>query len=135
MQRSTTTLALSLILLAGGGAGTALAQSGPTPARAAAQSLNLQPGDAELIADAISNPIDFQAVKGEREFRGELIVHAVPGKRPTAEARVANLTLRESAFVAERVVKVPDGMSEGQLAAVLMATGDYEFVEPNWTLY
>ena len=77
----------------------ALAQGGPTPARAAAQSLNLQPGDAELIADAISNPIEFQAIKGEREFRGELIVHAVAGKRPTAEARVANLTLRESAFV------------------------------------
>ncbi len=136
MQRQTRTIALSLILLAGSGAGMAHAeQQGPTPAQAAAQTLNLQPGDAELIANAIDNPIVFEELKGTREFRGELIVASKQGKRATSEARVANLTLRESAFVAHRVVKVPDGMSEGELAAVLMATGDYEFVEPNWTLY
>ncbi|MHA7814613.1 MAG: S8 family serine peptidase [Phycisphaerales bacterium] len=135
MQRKTPTFALSLILLAGSGAGLAHASDGPTPAVAAAQSLNLQPGDAELIADAIGNPIEFREVKGEREFTGELIVHAKRGKVPTAGARVANLTLRESAFVPERIVKVPAGMTEGQLAAILMATGDYEFAEPNWTLF
>jgi subtilisin family serine protease len=137
MQRKTRTIALSLILLAGSGAGIAHAQhqSGPTPAQAAAQSLNLQPGDAEIIAHAIKNPIVFTEIKGSREFRGELIVSPKPTKRASGEARVANLTLRESQFVADRVIKVPEGMSEGELASILMATGDYEFAEPNWTLF
>lgn len=135
MQRQTRTIALSLILLAGSGAGFAHAQQGPTPSQAAAETLNLQPGDADLIADAIKNPIEFTEIEGSREFRGELVVSAKRGKRPTADVRVANLTLRESQFVADRVIKVPQGMSEGELAAVLMATGDYEFVEPNWTLF
>jgi subtilisin family serine protease len=137
MQRKTRTIALSLILLAGSGAGIAHAQqqSGPTPAQAAAQSLNLQPGDAEIIAHAIKNPIVFTEIKGSREFRGELIVSPKPTKRASGDARVANLTLRESQFVADRVIKVPEGMSEGELASILMATGDYEFAEPNWTLF
>lgn len=137
MQRKTRTIALSLILLAGSGAGIAHAQqqSGPTPAQAAAQSLNLQPGDAEIIAHAIKNPIVFTEIKGSREFRGELVVSPKPTKRASGDARVANLTLRESQFVADRVIKVPEGMSEGELASILMATGDYEFAEPNWTLF
>ena len=136
MQRQTRTIALSLILLAGTGGGMAYASTqGPTPAQAAAQSLDLQPGDAELVAHAIANPIEFSEIKGVREFRGELIVSAKHNKQSIANARVANLTTRQSKFVADRVVKVPQGISEGELAAVLMATGDYEFVEPNWTLY
>ena len=136
MNLKARTLAVSLILLAGSGA--AIAQSSdqsPSPMRIAAQSLALQPGDAEAMRDAIGQPIPFQEIKGAREFRGELIVHAKKGKRVTAEARVAELTLRESALVPERVIRVPDGMSEGEMAALLMATGDYEFVEPNWTLF
>ncbi len=132
--------ALSLVLaagqLAGAGQTEPNAPSTPTSAIASAtQSLDLQPGDEQLIAHAIGNPIEFQAIPGEREFRGELIVHAKRGKVATADARVAQLTLRQSAFVPERIVQVPAGMSEGQLASLLMATGDYEFVEPNWTLF
>jgi len=138
MHDKTRTIALSLALLAGLSAGAAAYESQPdTPSavRAAAQSLELQPGDLELMQQAINNPIGFVEVPGERTFRGELIVHAIKDKVASAEARVAPLTLRQSDFVPERVIKVPDGMSEGQLAAMLMATGDYEFVEPNWTLY
>ncbi|MFG0247079.1 MAG: S8 family serine peptidase [Phycisphaerales bacterium JB052] len=138
MQYQKRTLALSLALLAGICAGASGMQSqpdAPAAVRVAVQTLELQPGDLEVMQRAASTPIDFVAIPGNREFRGELIVHAKQGKVPTAEARVAPLTLRTSSFVPERVIKVPDGMSEGQLAAMLMATGDYEFVEPNWTLY
>ena len=141
MQYQKRTFALSLTLLAGictGASGTQPQQdtSSPTAAvQAASQSLDLRPGDLELMQRAINNPLEFIAIPGEREFRGELIVHAKEGKVADAEARVAPLTLRTSTFVPERVIKVPDGMSEGQLAAMLMATGDYEFVEPNWTLF
>ncbi|MAO23709.1 MAG: hypothetical protein CMJ35_03320 [Phycisphaerae bacterium] len=138
MQYQKRTLALSLALLAGICAGASGMQSqpdAPTAVRVAAQTLDLQAGDLEVMQRAASTPIDFVAIPGDREFRGELIVHAKQGKVPTAEARVAPLTLRTSSFVPERVIQVPDGMSEGQLAAMLMATGDYEFVEPNWTLF
>lgn len=141
MHHQTPTLALSLVLLAGlGNAASGMGPGGGSPAspdamRAVSRSLNLQPGDAEVMRGAADNPLSFVAIPGERELCGELIVHAKAGKRATAEARVQPLTLRSSAFVPERVVRVPDGMSEGQLAAMLMATGDYAFIEPNWTLH
>lgn len=140
MQTKTRIFALSLVLAAGQLAGASETQPDNAPSVrsasiAAVQSLNLQPGDESLIADAIRNPIAFQAFPGDREFSGELIVHARQGKAATADARVAALTLRVSALVPERVIKVPAGITEGQMAALLMATGDYEFVEPNWTVF
>lgn len=136
MNHKTRTLVLSLILFAG--TGTAVAQandSSPAPVRVAAQTLAMQPGDMEAMQSVADRPLEFVEIKGSREFRGELIVHARKGKVATAEARVAPLTIRASRLVPERVIRVPDGMSEGQMAAMLMATGDYEFVEPNWTLF
>lgn len=136
MNHKTRTLALSLVLLAGSGAAVAQADDNtPSPVQVAAQTLALQPGDIEAMRSAIDRPIGFTEIKGSREFRGELIVHARKGKVARAEARVAPLTIRQSRLVPERVISVPDGMSEGQMAAMLMATGDYEFVEPNWTLF
>ncbi|MGV6813735.1 MAG: S8 family serine peptidase [Phycisphaerales bacterium] len=102
-------------------------------------SLNLEPGDEALIEQAVANPMSFVAIEKEREFTGQLIVHAKEHAQPItkqrASRRVSALTVKKSAFVEEYVVDVPDGMSEGELAAVLMATGDYEFVEPNWLRY
>ena len=136
MQRNAPTLALSLCLLAGCcTAVSASAQQQPTSVQVAASSLNLQPGDVEKIAAAGNNPLQFEAIPSEQDFSGELIVHAKKGKVATAEDRIAPITVRTSAFQPQRVVKVPAGMTEGELAAVLMATGDYEFVEPNWTVY
>lgn len=136
MNHKTRTLAISLILLAGSGAAVAQASdSSPSPIQLAAQTLVMQPGDIEAMRTVIDRPLEFVEIKGSREFRGELIVHARKGKVATAEARVAPLTIRASRHVPERVIRVPDGMSEGQMAAMLMATGDYEFVEPNWTLF
>lgn len=136
MHTKTRIFALSLVLCAGHLASAGQESPGTnSTATASAQLLNLQPGDEHLIAQAMNNPIEFRAIPGDREFRGELIVHAREGKVASAEARVAPLTLRQSAFVPERVIQVPNGMTEGQLASLLMATGDYEFVEPNWTLF
>lgn len=142
MNDHTRTIALSLIFFAGLGT-SALAveqqpvqQPGQTNAvTRAIQSLTLQPGDEALIRAAIANPMNFVAMKGKREFRRELIVHAKKGRVTRANTRIANLTTHESAMLPERVISVPQGLDEGQLAAMLMATGDYEFVEPNWTLY
>jgi hypothetical protein len=72
---------------------------------------------------------------GNNDFSGELIVRAKPRAARSASTRIAPLMTRQSAFSPEFVVKVPAGMTEGELAGVLMATGDYQFVEPNWVLY
>jgi subtilisin family serine protease len=108
----------------------------PLAARAAG-ALRLQPGDAERIAAA--RPELFQAVLGERMFSGELIVRTRDGVRAdakrTAADRIAPITAVRSDFVDEFVVRVPEGMSEGELAGVLMATGDYAFAAPNWIVF
>jgi subtilisin family serine protease len=142
MNDNTRTIALTLILFAGLGTSALAAeqQPGQQPGQAnavtrAIQSLTLQAGDEALIQAAIANPMNFVAIEGKREFQRELIVHAKKGKVTRANARVAALTTRESTMVPERVISVPQGLDEGQLAAILMATGDYEFVEPNWILY
>lgn len=101
----------------------------------AAQSLDLQPGDQALIANALRSPVAFVEAQNQRTFTGQLIVHAKANKAQRANARVMPITVRSSMFVDEHVIDVPAGMSEGELAAILLATGDYEFVEPNWTLY
>ncbi len=105
--------------------------------RRAAEALRLQPGDAERIATA--SPKAFQATLGERMFSGELIVRTKDGgperTKQAAADRIAPITAVRSDFVDEFVVRVPVGMSEGELAGVLMATGDYEFVQPNWILF
>jgi subtilisin family serine protease len=103
-------------------------------AQRAAQSLALQPGDAPKIANAA--PMELQqAEMGRRHFSGEMIVRARPGALRAASDRLAPIALMKSEFVDEYVVRVPEGMSEADLAGVLMATGDYEFVMPNWTVF
>lgn len=101
----------------------------------AANSLNLQPGDEQIVQQGLLAPIDFVEVPNERTFTGQLIVHAHKSKKQAASARVSMLTVKSSQFVDEYVIDVPKGMSEGELAAILLATGDYEFVEPNWLRY
>lgn len=141
-------LALTVLLACGAAAsGANTAPSGSmTQARShdhiplahrAAEALRLQPGDAERIARATAQT--FVPALGERMFSGELIVRtkdaAHADAKRAASDRIAPITAVRSDFVDEFVVKVPPGMSEGELAGVLMATGDYEFAEPNWVVF
>jgi len=105
------------------------------PASIAARSLALQPGDEALIERALASPMVFTAIPNERTFTRQLIVHSHANKKQRASARISAMVVKSSAFVDEYVIEVPKGMSEGEMASILMATGDYEFVEPNWTLY
>ncbi|MDF1869166.1 MAG: S8 family serine peptidase [Phycisphaerales bacterium] len=97
--------------------------------------LNLQPGDAQIMEQAIRNPLLFVEKAKSQEFTRELIVHAKKGKAPIAQARIAPSMVKASQFMDEYVVTVPTGVSEGEMAAMLMATGEYLFVEPNWRLF
>ena len=140
-----TALSASLIIFAAGAASAAEAPEKQPAAKSttvslqastiAANSLALQPGDQAIIDRTHISPIEFVEQANSRTFTGQLIVAAKSSRIQSAKDRVAPLTLRTSRFVEEYVVDVPAGMSEGELAAILLATGDYEYVEPNWTLY
>ena len=92
-------------------------------------------GRAGAITRAAARPLPFRAVVGEREFTGELIVRAKKDRAAGGVARLAPSLVASSRLAPEHVIEVPAGLSEGELAAALMATGDYVFAEPNWRLF
>ena len=98
-----------------------------------ASSLRLQPGDLGAMSGA--RALVFEPAEGSREFSGELIVRARRGGALRAMSRLGPAMVKKSAFVDEAVVRVPDGVTEGEFAGALMATGDYAYAEPNWVLY
>ncbi|MCC7388408.1 MAG: S8 family serine peptidase [Phycisphaerales bacterium] len=101
--------------------------------------------------DAAHQPPAFVQVAGAMEFSGRLIVKplqfetlAARGlKQPQIEAatRQAEATLAAyqehwyEPLVDHHVIIIPEGQTENSLAAKLMATGLFEFAEPDWTLY
>jgi len=101
----------------------------------ARSALIFQPGDEEVMRAAVLEPLVFLESAQNREFTGEVIVHAKSGRAPVARARLGQTVVKSSAFVDEYTITVPEGLSEGEFAAMLMATGDYKFVEPNWMLF
>ncbi len=116
------------------------ASAGPTDVARA--SLRLQSGDEKIVALAETAPANYAAVEGRREFTGELIVRPKGEIRGVSRApaptlrravdRVAPLIVRKAELTHEYLIRVPEGMNENELSAVLMATGDYEYAEPNW---
>lgn len=96
-------------------------------------------------ANALDNA--FDPIAGVREFSGRLIVrpkqvatlraHGFNERQATkrteqALRRLAPHLVKRYEDVNECVITVPGGASEKQFAAALMATGDYEYVEPDW---
>lgn len=52
-----------------------------------------------------------------------------------ARARLAPVLIEAHPEVDTHAFHLPEGWTEEQIADVLMATGDYEFVEPDWRVY
>ncbi|MBL4809192.1 MAG: S8 family serine peptidase, partial [Phycisphaerales bacterium] len=101
----------------------------------ARSALNLLPGDELMMQAAAESPMVFVEIAHDREFTRELIVHANTGRGATALSRVSPSLVKKSTMVEEYVISVPEGLSEGEFAAMLMSTGDYLFVEPNYRLF
>ncbi len=146
MSHRTVQAALAAILVSACGAPVSAMGAAPQPARVSAAAIDaklasasrafaLTGDDAAALRDALANPLVFTPIAGEMETTGELIVCAKRSKRASAAARIAPSIVRSSAFVDHHVVKVPRGLTEGEAAAMLMATGDYELVEPNWRVF
>jgi len=106
----------------------------------------------------------YVATPGVLEFTGQMIVrprqdlYAVTNPRPDASperswvpvagqkaaavesadparARIIDQVIEHFGEVDEYIVQVPAGHTENTYAQVLMATGDYEYVTPNWLCY
>ena len=99
---------------------------------------------------AVATP-PFVAVPGERELTGRLIARPVQAellaargvdaatiKQKVASARLAMTAYEVLTFVPETdeyVFRVPAGSTEDQVASALLASGDFEYVEPDWLLF
>lgn len=102
-------------------------------------------------APAVAAPELFSEVAGVREFRGVLTVRPLQasdrerlGLTPLQFERAMDAALNElmkldiDRYVAETdeyLVRVPKGETDNSLAARLLATGNFQYVEPDWTVY
>jgi hypothetical protein len=92
----------------------------------------------------------FKEKAGSREFTGQMIVRPlqpealqalglqaaqITTRSHAAAARLDAVRIRYEAVVDEHIVRVPEGFNENSYAAHLMATGDYQYVEPDWLCF
>jgi subtilisin family serine protease len=93
----------------------------------------------------------FEAIPGEREFSGVLVARPLQATRAAerglSEAEHARAkaqaerdlraigVARHFPEVDEFLVKVPEGETESTVIARLMATGNFEYVEPDWIVF
>lgn len=93
----------------------------------------------------------FVEQPGVREFRGVLIARPLQladadrlgmtlhQMNQSLDAAIANLTeftiVRYIAETDEYLIQVPKGETENTVASRLLATGNFQYVEPDWTVY
>jgi len=79
----------------------------------------------------------FQDQPGFEELTGRMIVRPLQNAEISAETRTRldGLVIKYSKEVDEYVITLPTGMTEDGVHEWLMATGDYQYVHPDWMLY
>lgn len=77
----------------------------------------------------------FVEQPGVLEFTGQMLLHPKVRGDEEAAARLAPWLIRHLPETDLYVVRVPEGMTENSIAAAWMATGDYEYVHPDWMCY
>jgi hypothetical protein len=92
-------------------------------ARAAAIELSSDVAGATGVARAAAQP-GFEAIWARADDR-----------MAEARARLAPSMIESHADIDIHSFRLPDGWTEEEAAALLMATGDYEYVEPDWLVY
>lgn len=102
------------------------------------------PATPAVLAPADQHAPKFVERPGHMEFSGELTVRprqdVVGSRSDQARARIAALVQDYYPEVDEYTISIPAsygprGVAENNFAAQLMATGDYQYVEPNWICY
>ncbi|MEM9166838.1 MAG: S8 family serine peptidase [Planctomycetota bacterium] len=151
MQRTVSCVGVFLLAGTAFGAGAQVAQIQPgQPGVAMTQDAfgNLapeqfvnQPGVLELTGQMIVRP--RQDLYGDEQARftdgglgGAFAARGAAGDPlSNARARLLPTAVEHTSDVDEYLVSVPAGMNENTFSSLLMATGDYEYVEPNWMHY
>lgn len=92
----------------------------------------------------------FTQIPGVREFTGQLIVRPkqvsnlmdsgvrldeIRFRRQRARSRVSSMIMRYVPQTDEYIVKVPIGLTENLFSQSLMASGDYQYAQPNWRVF
>ena len=94
-----------------------------------------------LLAFAAQSPEPqplFVNVPDQHEFSGRMIARPVqddPAARAAARAEVESWVILEYPEVDELILEVPPGLDENSFAAQLLASGDWEYVHPDWICY
>ena len=97
-----------------------------------------RPGSVEFSGRMIVRP--KQEIFGQDPARfdgGGIVAPGVVNRVPltSARARLMPNVVEHFADVDEYVVRVPEGMNENTYAEQLLATGDYQYAEPDWICY
>ncbi len=95
--------------------------------------------------------LDFKPVPGVQEFSGQMIARPVQQEKwlerglsadqATTRGAAARTAMKRFTLIEyvrqtdEYVFEVPQGQTENTVANALMATGDFQYVHPNWTVY
>lgn len=75
---------------------------------------------------------------GHLELSGRMIARPVqdnPEARAAARAEVQDWVVHEYPEVDELILSVPEGLDENSFSAQLMASGEWEYVHPDWICY
>ncbi|MFQ5750325.1 MAG: S8 family serine peptidase, partial [Planctomycetota bacterium] len=79
----------------------------------------------------IARPFQLKDLQARGMDRAEALAH-----RAAARQSLSNFRIREYVpETDETILFVPAGMTENQVAAQLMATGDFQYVEPDWIVF
>jgi thermitase len=89
-----------------------------------------RPGKQELTGRMIARPVQRDRWLGQG-ITGE----QADAKRAEAAARLAGSVVKMYPEVDEYLIGIPEGLTEDQVSAALLATGLYEYVEPDWLCY
>jgi hypothetical protein len=138
-------LTFLLVMVAG-----SAAWGAQTPAEIIGKALTLQAGDIRLLPMANAAAEIFVDRPGFMELSGRMIVRPFPMEAwlaagyneaqakaaiERARARLAGLVVGEVELNGELIIALPAGVNESQMAAFLLATRDYQYAEPDWTLF
>lgn len=88
-----------------------------------------RPGIQELSGRMIVRPAPIEKLQKDASFAESLNI------RLRARARLEQSALRYYPEVDQYLVQVPAGLGENEYSRLLMATGEYEYAEPDWIVY
>ncbi|MFK7883544.1 MAG: S8 family serine peptidase [Phycisphaerales bacterium] len=89
----------------------------------------------DMARRMLAEPVDGARSSLAQETDGARAIAAVEARMQAARDRLAPSLIEAFDDVDTHSFRLPAGWTEEEITAVLMATGDYEFVEPDWLVY